>query len=101
MGKKVLLELTLLKTIVEVLQIKSPKEFLNKYNLNIPFYIVETKVPGGQLTVDRIINGKKVYGQKEWGERMAAHGAIRHIYHSLEEGMEIIKSIINNFPISK
>ena len=58
------------------------------------FYIIETKVPGGQLTRDRVVNGKKVYGQFEWGERMAEHGAIRHIYHSLQEGIEIIEGII-------
>lgn len=58
------------------------------------FHIIETKVPGGQLTVDRIIKGRKVFGQKEWGERMVSHGAIRHIYHNLEEGIEIIKKIL-------
>lgn len=59
------------------------------------FHIIETKVPGGQLTVDRIVNGRKVYGQKEWGDRMADHGAIRHIYHNLQEGIEIINSILS------
>lgn len=57
-------------------------------------HIIETKRPGQSLTVDRIVNGKKVYGQKEWGEMMAAHGAIRHIYHSVEEGLAIFESIV-------
>ena len=63
------------------------------------FHIIETKLPGQQLTVTRIVQKagreRKVYGQKEWGEIMAEHGAIRHIYHSLEEGILIIKSILN------
>lgn len=57
-------------------------------------HIIETKRPGQALTVDRVVNGKKVYGQKEWGEMMAAHGAIRHIYHSVEEGLAIFESIV-------
>lgn len=58
------------------------------------FHIIESKVGNNQLTVDRIINGKKVYGQKEWGELMASHGATRHIYRTLEEGIAIFESII-------
>lgn len=58
-------------------------------------HIIETKVPGRQLTTDRIVNGKKTFGQTEWGEKMASHGAIRHIYHSLEEGIAIVESIVN------
>lgn len=57
-------------------------------------HIIETKRPGQQLTVDRVVNGKKVYGQKEWGELMASHGAIRHIYHTVDEGIEIFRSIV-------
>lgn len=49
-------------------------------------YIIETKIGNNQLTVDRIVKGKKIYGQKEWGERMAAHGAERFVYRTLEEG---------------
>lgn len=56
-------------------------------------HIIESKLPGQQLTRDRVVNGKKVYGQYEWGELMAAHGAVRHIYHTLEEGIKIIESI--------
>lgn len=52
-------------------------------------HIIETKRPGEQLTVDRVVRGKRVYGQKEWGELMASHGAVRHIYTSVEEGMEL------------
>lgn len=58
------------------------------------YHIIETKLPGQSLTVDRIVNGKKVYGQKEWGELMASHGAVRHIYTTLEQGIEIFKEII-------
>jgi len=57
------------------------------------FHIIETKFGNGQLTVDRIVNGKKVYGQKEWGEIMAAEGATRHIYRTLPEGQAIIATI--------
>lgn len=57
------------------------------------FHIIETKVGNNQLSVDRIVNNKKVFGQKEWGELMARHGAVRHIYRTLEEGKEIYKSI--------
>lgn len=57
------------------------------------FHIIETKLPGNQLTVTRMVGKRKVYGQKEWGELMASHGAIQHIYHSLDEGMEIVKAI--------
>ena len=65
------------------------------------FHIIETKVGDNQLTVDRMMKVpgsnpprfKKVYGQKEWGELMASHGAIRHIYRTLEEGIAIFESI--------
>jgi len=57
------------------------------------FHIIETKVGNNQLTTDRIVNGKKVYGQKEWGDLMAEHGANRHIYRTLEEGQLIFNSI--------
>ncbi len=58
------------------------------------FHIIETKVPGGSLTKDRIANGKKTFGQKEWGEKMVTHGAISHIYHNLAEGIAIIEKIL-------
>lgn len=60
------------------------------------FHIIETKRPGQTLTVDRVVNGKKVYGQKEWGGLMASHGAIRHIYTSVEEGIKIFESIVGH-----
>ncbi len=59
------------------------------------FHIIECKVGNNGLTVDRIIGGRKVFGQKEWGERMASHGATRHIIRSLEEGIKVFESIIN------
>jgi hypothetical protein len=55
--------------------------------------IIETKIKNNQLTRDRIINGKKVYGQFEWGELMAQHGANRYIYRTLDEGKAVYKSI--------
>lgn len=69
------------------------------------YHIIETKMPGEQLTVDRDVKTKKkdihgnwIYrrarGQKEWGEIMAAQGAVRHIYHSLEEGVAVIEHIL-------
>ena len=60
------------------------------------YHIIETKVGINQLTTDRVVNGKKVYGQKEWGELMAEHGATRHIYRSLEEGKQVYESIFGN-----
>jgi len=57
------------------------------------YHIIETKIGNNQLSVDRIENNKKHFGQKEWGELMAKHGAIRHIYRTLEEGQQIYRSI--------
>jgi hypothetical protein len=65
---------------------------LHVFNLGT-FHIIETKIGNNQLTVDRIINSKKVFGQKEWGELMAKHGAVRHLYRTLEEGQGIYKDI--------
>lgn len=59
------------------------------------FHIIETKIGNNQLTIDRVVKGKKVFGQKEWGELMAEHGAIRHIYRTLEEGQAIVLSIFS------
>lgn len=59
------------------------------------FHIIETKVGTNGLTVDRVVNGKKVYGQKEWGDLMVSHGAIRHIYRTLEEGQKVFISIFS------
>lgn len=63
-------------------------------------HIIETKLPGAQLTRTRIVRSKagkerKVFGQHEWGELMATHGAHRHIYHTLEEGMGMFSQIIS------
>lgn len=64
------------------------------------FHIFETKVGNNQLTVDRIDSkGKKHYGQKEWGELMAAHGAVRHIYRSLEDGVVMFEAIVGKVPV--
>lgn len=56
-------------------------------------HIIEAKIGNNQLTRDRVVNGKKVYGQFEWGELMAVHGATRHVYRTLEEGKVIFASI--------
>lgn len=64
---------------------------------NGKFHIIETKFGNNGLTVTHIDKkGKKHYGQKEWGELMAEHGAIRHIYRSLEEGKQVYESIFGN-----
>jgi len=57
-------------------------------------HIIETKIGNNQLTVTRMIGKRKVFGQKEWGEKMAEHGAIRHIYRTLEEGILIFEGIV-------
>lgn len=63
---------------------------------NGKFHIIETKVGNNQLTRDRVVNGRKTFGQFEWGERMAAHGATRHVYRTLPEGQAILISIFGN-----
>jgi hypothetical protein len=60
------------------------------------FHIIETKIGTNQLTVDRIVNGKRVYGQKEWGDMMAGQGATRHIYRDLHAGQLIMRSIFGD-----
>lgn len=65
---------------------------LHAYNKG-QLYIIETKLPGNGLTVTRLVKGRKVYGQKEWGEIMAAEGAIRCIYHNMIEGAGVLKFI--------
>lgn len=61
------------------------------------FHIIETKIPGGRLSIDHVDSkGRKHYGQKEWGEMMVSHGAISHVYYSLEEGQAIFRQIIEN-----
>lgn len=48
------------------------------------YHIIETKVDKNDLTP----------AQKQWGEIMAEHGAIRHVYRTLDEGIKIFESII-------
>jgi len=58
------------------------------------FSIIEMKVKGNYLTVDHIdAKGKKHYGQKEWGELMASHGAIRYVCYSFEEAISAFNKI--------
>lgn len=50
------------------------------------FYIIETKVGHNGLT-DK---------QEQWGTQMVEHGATAYVYRTIEEGMQIIESILNN-----
>lgn len=62
-------------------------------------HIIETKLPGNYLTTTRIDSkGRKHYGQREWGERMATHGAQRHIYQTLQQGMDMYEGILAGQP---
>ena len=70
---------------------------LHCFNKNV-YSIIEMKVPGNYLTVDRIINGKKHYGQKEWGEIMAANGAIRYVCYSVDEAKTAYLNIFSPRP---
>ena len=58
------------------------------------YHIIETKIGNNQLTVTRMVGKRKVYGQKEWGDLMAEHGAVRHIYRTLDEGVLILNRIL-------
>jgi hypothetical protein len=55
------------------------------------FHIFECKVGRNTLTRDRVVKTKRgparVYGQQEWGELMAAHGAHRHVFRTVDEGL--------------
>lgn len=57
------------------------------------FHIIEAKTEYGELTRDRIVKGRPIFGQFEWGELMASHGAHRHLFRTLEEGQAIMKKI--------
>lgn len=50
-----------------------------------PLCVIECKVGSNQLTVDRVVNGNKVYGQKEWGELMTSNGAHTYLCRTLPE----------------
>lgn len=57
------------------------------------YHIIEAKTATGKLTEDKIVKGKKIYGQKQWGELMQSNGARLHIFRTLEEGQEIYRDI--------
>ena len=59
------------------------------------FSIIEFKFGSNTLTKDRIVSGKKRYGQLEWGECMAENGADRYIVKSIEEWKEAFQSIFH------
>lgn len=58
------------------------------------FNIIEMKVGNNQLSVDRVLKGKKHYGQKEWGELMERHGARKFVCRSLEDYQLAIDTIL-------
>lgn len=59
------------------------------------FHIFELKVGNNQLTRDRVDKkGRKHFGQLEWGELMAKHGAVRHLCRSEDEFFKEIEKII-------
>lgn len=58
------------------------------------FYTFELKVGNNQLTRDRIVNGKKHYGQFEWGQKIIEHGAKWFEIRTFEQFKEIINNII-------
>lgn len=49
------------------------------------FHIIETKFGNNGLSKE----------QKEWRDIMVYHGAIPHIYYTIEEGIKIFESIIS------
>ena len=59
------------------------------------FYIIEFKVGGNQLTVDRVVKGKKHFGQKEWGEIMEAEGAIKFVCRTEDEFKNVFNGIVS------
>ena len=83
---------------VEAMRLKATGLLSGVWDLHMlwygKFYIIETKIGNNQLTIDRVINGRKVYGQKEWGEIIASHGATRYIYRTLDEGKIIFAGIV-------
>ena len=59
-------------------------------------YIIEFKVGSNQLTVDRVVKGKRHYGQKEWGEIMEREGAINFVCRTEDEFKAVIHQILSN-----
>jgi len=67
------------------------------------YIIWEAKSEHGTLTRDRVVNGRKVFGQQEWGEIMRAEGAWTYIFRSETEFFTQLNEVLKklNFVISK
>lgn len=66
------------------------------------FHIWEIKTGTNQLTKDRVDRkGRKHYGQKEWGELMAANGAIRHISRTEEDFFQQLEEMLRMLEYKK
>lgn len=58
------------------------------------FVVFEMKVGNNQLTVDKIVRGKKLFGQKEWGDLICKHGGRKFVCRTVEEFKEALDNII-------
>lgn len=67
------------------------------------YIIFEGKVGKNQLTTDRIVSGRKIFGQKEWGEIMESEGAWSYVFRSEEEFFRCLHEVLGklNFVIPK
>lgn len=67
------------------------------------FVIFEGKVGNNQLSVDRIVNGRKVFGQREWGEIMVGEGAWSYVFREEEQFFQCLHDVFKrlNFEIPK
>lgn len=67
------------------------------------FVIWEAKTEHGQLTRDRIVNGRKVFGQQEWGDIMEAEGAWKYVFRTEEQFFVQLHEVFSrlNFVIPK
>ena len=61
---------------------------------NGKFYIIEFKVGNNQLTQDRVINGKKHFGQSEWGVMMVGAGATSFICRNIADVKKVLDLIV-------
>jgi hypothetical protein len=61
------------------------------------FHIWELKTGSNQLTRDRVDRkGKKHFGQLEWGELMATHGAMRHVCRTEQQFFEELDAVLES-----
>ena len=59
------------------------------------FYIIEFKVGNNQLTLDKVVNGKKHFGQSEWGAIMVGSGATAFICRNIDDVKKVLDYILN------